>query len=292
MTFNKAVIPMAGPAHWDLPLQQITTGEGRTEHVAALHIEELLAAGVGQVALVTRPGSRPLFLQLTERFGDSVVLIEQPEPRGFGHAVLCAERWVGGEPFLLQVCDHVFITYAAESCTRQLMAVALREGCCVSAVQATRESQLPYFGAIGGQRIGGQEPLYLVETLLEKPTPTVAEERCLVSGLRLGTYLAFFGVHALTPSVFVQLHAHQATLRKGEHLGLTESLAEVALREKYLALEVAGHRVDLEGPFGLLRAQLALALHGPRRDEVLALILEEVAKAQSHSKLRRGSGSR
>ena len=40
-----------------------------------------------------------------------------------------------------------------------------------------------------------------------------------------------------------------------------------------------GHRVDIEGPFGLLRAQLALALYGPRREEALSLILEEVAHA-------------
>ena len=54
----------------------------------------------------------------------------------------------------------------------------------------------------------------------------------------------------------------------------------MAAREKYLALEVRGHRVDLEGRFGLLRAQLALAMHGPHRDEILRLILEEVAEAQ------------
>jgi UTP--glucose-1-phosphate uridylyltransferase len=57
-------------------------------------------------------------------------------------------------------------------------------------------------------------------------------------------------------------------------------LALLAAREKYLALEVRGHRVDLEGRFGLLRAQLALAMHGPHRDEILRLILEEVAEAQ------------
>jgi UTP--glucose-1-phosphate uridylyltransferase len=63
-------------------------------------------------------------------------------------------------------------------------------------------------------------------------------------------------------------------------LGLTESLAALAGRQKYLALAVRGHRVDLEGPFGLLRAQLALALHGSRRETVLGLMLEEVASSE------------
>jgi UTP--glucose-1-phosphate uridylyltransferase len=62
-------------------------------------------------------------------------------------------------------------------------------------------------------------------------------------------------------------------------LGLTEALAALANREKYLAREVKGLRLDLEGPFGLLRAQVAVALHGSRRDEVLEILLEEVAHA-------------
>jgi UTP--glucose-1-phosphate uridylyltransferase len=280
VNFTKAIIPMARAAHRDLPLQQITTGDGRTKHVAALHIEELLEAGIEQVALITMPDTAALFEELVAEFGSCIVLIEQREPRGFGHAVLCAESWAAGEPFLLQVCDHVFVTYAARSCSRQLIDVAMREACAVSAVQATGESQLPYFGVIGGHRIKSDEHLYEVETILEKPTPTVAEEHCLVPGVRQGTYLAFFGTHALSPAIFDELRAHQATLPEGQPLGLTESLALLAGREKYLALEVLGHRIDLESPFGLLRAQMALALHGPRREEVLRLILEEVAQAQ------------
>jgi len=93
VNFTKAIIPMARAAHRDLPLQQITTGDGRTKHVAALHIEELLEAGIEQVALITMPDAAALFDELVEQFGSSIVLIEQPEPRGFGHAVLCAERW-------------------------------------------------------------------------------------------------------------------------------------------------------------------------------------------------------
>jgi UTP--glucose-1-phosphate uridylyltransferase len=77
--------------------------------------------------------------------------------------------------------------------------------------------------------------------------------------------------------VFQILREQRAALSPDGRLGLTEALAALASREKYLALEVDGLRIDLEGPFGLLRAQLALALNGPRREEVLRLILEEVA---------------
>jgi UTP--glucose-1-phosphate uridylyltransferase len=149
----------------------------------------------------------------------------------------------------------------------------------VSAVQATPESQLPYFGILGGRRLKGEEQLFSVETVLEKPTPTVAEEFCTVPGMRQGTYLGFFGTHAMTPSIFKYLRQNELKLAPGAPFGLTEALALLVAHEKYLALEVRGHRIDLEGPFGLLRAQVALALHGSRREEVVRLMLEEVAQA-------------
>jgi UTP--glucose-1-phosphate uridylyltransferase len=267
---------MAGPGHRDIPLQHLTTGEGTTRHVAALQIEEILGAGVRNVALVTAPGSEPFFEVLRTQFGEALTRIEQPRPEGFGHAILCAEAWVGSEPFILQVCDHVFVSQVAESCTEQLISVASREGCSVSAVRATPESQLPYFGVVGGLRVANNPDLYTVSTVIEKPTPTVAEELCMVPGLRQGAYLGLFGTHVLTPRIFGILKEQRPTQGSGR-LGLTEALAVLANREKYLAREVSGLRLDLEGPFGLLRAQVALALHGPRRDEVLEILLEEVA---------------
>ncbi|HEX7505121.1 MAG TPA: UTP--glucose-1-phosphate uridylyltransferase [Polyangia bacterium] len=281
MKIQKAVIPMAGPTHRDLPLQHVTTGDGCTRHVAALQIDELLAAGLRQVALVTAPNTGPFFDGLQRQFGGAIVRLEQADSLGFGDAILCAESWVGDEPFVVQVCDHVFVTQVAESCTAQLVAVATQEECSVSAVLATPESQLPYFGVVGGFRVANSAGLYSVSTVIEKPTPTVAEEQCMIPGLRQGTYLALFGTHALTSRVFSILRDQKRTMAKGDKLGLTEALAVLATREKYLAQEVRGLRLDLEGPFGLLRAQLALALHGPRRDEVLEILLEEVAHARA-----------
>jgi len=106
----------------------------------------------------------------------------------------------------------------------------------------------------------------------------------MVPGLRQGTYLALFGTHVLTPRIFAVLRERRQALAAGVRLGLTEALAMLANREKYLAREVRGLRLDLEGPFGLLRAQVALALHGPRREEVLEILLEEVA----HARIGRG----
>lgn len=222
MKIYKAVIPMASPVHRDLPLQHITTGEGITRHVAALQIDELLGAGIRSVALIMAPGAKPFFEVLQSQFGEAVERIEQPSPDGFGDAILCAESWVGTEPFILQVSDHVFVTQTADSCTKQLISVAAEEDCSVSAVLPTPESQLPYFGVVDGMRVGNTADLYTVSTVLEKPTPTVAEELCMVPGLRQGTYLGLFGTHVLTPRIFAILREQKQALAGRHGLGLTE----------------------------------------------------------------------
>ena len=77
----------------------------------------------------------------------------------------------------------------------------------MSAVQATRESLLPYYGTVGGRRVPGRQDLYEIEDVIEKPTPTEAEQRLIVPGLRAGHYLCFFGMHVLTPAVMEILGA-------------------------------------------------------------------------------------
>jgi UTP--glucose-1-phosphate uridylyltransferase len=103
---------------------------------------------------------------------------------------------------------------------------------------------------------------------VEKPTPTEAEQRLVVPGLRAGHYLCFFGMHVLTPAVMDFL---------GPRVGLSAALAELAKREQYLALERSNHRYDVGLRYGLLHAQMALALSGRDRDEVLSQLVELLA---------------
>jgi UTP--glucose-1-phosphate uridylyltransferase len=144
-------------------------------------------------------------------------------------------------------------------------------------VQATRENLLPYYGTVGGRRVPGRKDLYQVETVIEKPTPTEAELRLIVPGLRAGHYLCFFGMHVLTSTVLDILK--QQVRDAGERGGVTLSgaLAVLATREKFLALEERARRYDVGVRYGLLIAQLALVLSGQDREEVLARILELLA---------------
>jgi UTP--glucose-1-phosphate uridylyltransferase len=74
-----------------------------------------------------------------------------------------------------------------------------------------------------------------------------------------------------------QLLSEDAAAQPGAKVGLSPSLARLASREKYLAAELSGRRSDLEAHFGLLRAQIALALNGSAREDMLALLADELA---------------
>ena len=145
-------------------------------------------------------------------------------------------------------------------------------------MQATREWELPKFGVAGGQLVAGSEGLYEVEKVVEKPSPTLAEQELVVPGLRAGRYLCFFGLHVLSPTVFHILDEQLTALGEGGLLALSPALDELAKRERYLAFEVDGDRYDLGGKHGPLVAQLALALSGADRGEVLARLVGLLAQ--------------
>ena len=164
----------------------------------------------------------------------------------------------------------------AERCAQQLVDVARAEACSVSAVQPTRESMLPYYGTIGAKGVHNKQRLYQIEKVLEKPTPTVAEQELMVPGLRAGHYLCFFGMHVLTSGV-MEILANAQNASKNGSLGLTPALSELAIREKYLAYQVEGKRYNLGQKFGVLNTQLALGLAGRDREEILSQIIEVLA---------------
>ena len=156
------------------------------------------------------PATRPSTPSAAGDVAARLTFIPQQEPRGYGHAIYCARDFVGEQPFLHMVGDHLWVSRTAQGCAEQLLEVAMAEACAVSAVQASRETLLPYFGAVGGRRVPGRQDLYTVEDVIEKPTPTEAEQRLLVPGLRAGHYLCFFGMHVLTPALMAILARHVA----------------------------------------------------------------------------------
>jgi UTP--glucose-1-phosphate uridylyltransferase len=132
---------------------------------------------------------------------------------------------------------------------------------------------------VGGRRVTGRQDLYRIETVIEKPTPTEAERKLVVSGLRAGYYLCFFGMHVLTPAVMELLHGLFRE-RGDASFSLSDALAQLAAKEQYLALEEHGNRYNVGVKYGLMVAQFALALNGEEREDVLSLLLDVMASRE------------
>jgi len=275
---RKAVITAAGTSQRTLPLQTLVDRDGQTKSALTIIIEEVLQAGIEEIGLVISPGDRNAFAAAAGAHVKRLHFIEQAEALGYGHAVLCAHAFTRDEPFLLLVGDHLYVAKGSKPCAKQLVEIAGAESCSVSAVQATHESKLPYYGTVGARRLQGRPGLYQVDQVVEKPTPTVAEQKLIVPGLRAGHYLCFFGMHVLTPSVMKTLEEMVQQAGGAGRVHLSVALGQTAGRERYLAAELAGRRYDIGVQYGLLTAQLALALSGQDRDEVLAHLVELLAQ--------------
>ncbi len=313
MRITKAVITAAGRGARQYPafdtvqkaMLPLVDRDGLAKPVLQIIAEEAIDSGIEEICVVTAPEDEGFYRrQFTtfaanlrsayrgqasaevqaSRMDDLLARLrfaEQAEPLGYGHAVWCAREFVAGQPFLLLLGDHVYVSKQDRRCARQLIDLAEAEGCSVSAVQATREHLIHQYGTVSGRRDHERPEVYAIDEVIEKPNPTIAELRLQIPGLRAGHYLCFFGMHVLTPAVFDLLGKLIADPnREPGPIQLTTALNELARRERYLALETSGSRYNLGVKFGGVEAQIAMALAGVDRQEMLTTILESVIRIE------------
>ena len=274
---RKAVITAAAPDQKSLPLQSLVDQQGNDKTALQLIVNEAFSAGVEEVCVVICPGEQSNYEKAAGEHAGRLNFVEQDNPRGYGDALWRAQEFVGGESFLHLVSDHVYLSQTERGYARQLVDVAIAQSCAVSAVQPTRENLLPYFGVVGGKRVANRTDLYEINNVKEKPTPTQAEQELIVAGLRASHYLCLSGMHVLTPTVMELLAESIGDADSNSLISLSPALEALARRERYLATEVKGTRYNIGVKYGLLKAQLALALAGKDRDEILSELLGLVA---------------
>ncbi len=311
-TVTKAVITAAGRGTRQYPATNVVQKEllplvdrdGITKPVIQIIVEEALAAGIEHICVVTRPGAdadfRAHFRPLTDtecpafagkdwalaesdklaRMQDAICYAYQKTQEGYGHAVYQARDFVGDEPFLLMLGDHVYVSEREKNCARQLLDVFEEHQASVSSVQRTPESQLHLFGTIAGHKIADNPPTYEVTRLYEKPTPEYAREHLRIEGLPEGEYLTFFGMHVFEPQIFDCLGEQIANdVRQRGEIQLTAAQDLLRSCRRYLACQIAGQRYDMGVPEGLVASQIGLALAGRLRDRVLAQCSPDGPKA-------------
>ncbi|MEZ6059387.1 MAG: hypothetical protein R3C19_03390 [Planctomycetaceae bacterium] len=281
MKIRKAIITAAGENHARLPLQTLVDRRGEVRTALRYMLDEVIEAGIDDVALIIRPGQAEHYVSAAGPHSGRIVFFEQDNPRGYGDALLRARSFVDGEACLHLVSDHLFLSRCENSCVRQLIDAADHYECAVSAIQPTRENEVTQFGAVGGVPLAQAQHLYEVSTVIEKPTPTVAEQKLIVAGQRAGYYLCMFGMHVLTARVFELLERRLASADPGESIDLSSSLNQLLQSERYLALVINGSRYNISERYGLLKAQLALTLSGDDRDLLLTELIRLLSEAQS-----------
>jgi UTP--glucose-1-phosphate uridylyltransferase len=277
MNIRKGVITAAGRNQQALPLQSFVDRDGKEKTALQIILEEALSAGAEEICMVVAPGQQKTYAAAAGEYAGRLHFLEQDQPRGYGHALSLARDFTAHEPFVHLISDHLYLSRQPKRCAQQVVEHARAERCAVSAVQATRETMLPYYGTIGGRRVPRYTDLYEIDNVIEKPTPSEAEQKLVVPGLRAGHYLCFFGVHVLTPLIMELLAEHVAQASDAASIQLSPVLARLAGRERYLALEVQGRRYNIGVKYGLLMAQFALALEGADRENVLAQLVELLA---------------
>jgi UTP--glucose-1-phosphate uridylyltransferase len=281
MKIKKGLITAAGEPQRRIPLQTLVDRDGNTRSVLAMLVNEILSAGVDEICIVIPPHQQHAYENAVADRLAHIHFVCQADLSGYASAVWCAREFLQQDSFLHLVGDHVYIS-GRPSWAARLVQIAEAEECAVSAVQPTHESVLSRFGVVGGVAVHEQNSLYKINTVIEKPTPTEAEQRVIVSGLRAGYYLAFFGMHVFTPTLLDILGQQIRT--PDTNPSISGALNALASAERYLGWQVSGCRYDLGPRYGLLNAQLALALSGRNRDEVLSSILGLVATQHFNEK--------
>jgi UTP--glucose-1-phosphate uridylyltransferase len=309
---RKAVITAAGKGTRQYPASTAVQKEmfpmvdrdGLTKPVIQIIGEEAIDSGIEEICIITQPGEEPQYRDYFKRldddmvktfrgkdwaileseklgaFGERLHFAEQHTPEGFGHAVYQAKKFVGDEPFLLLLGDHVYISDVKDRCARQLIKVYEQYMLdTVTGVQPTVERQLHLFGTIRGNPVDPAKGIYKAELIIEKPSIDQAREQLVTPGLPAGNYLAHFGMHVFSPRIFDSLeYLIKNDLREKGEIQLTA--AQEHLRQhtdKYWAVVTQGQRYDTGIPYGLMETQLALALNGTHRTEICEAIARILA---------------
>jgi UTP--glucose-1-phosphate uridylyltransferase len=278
--------------------------DGLAKPVLQIIGEEALAAGIEEICIVTQPGDdahyRRYFRGLgpsppdcfkekdwavqasdaLDDFGNRLTYVAQASPEGYGHAVYQAKDFVGDEPFLLLLGDHIYISGRPANCATQLIEKFHdADGLgitAMTAMQVTPGALVHQFGTLRATALDRARGLFRIDAIEEKPSEERASAVLRSPDLPAGFYFCHFGMHVFSPAIFDAIgHLIRHDIRSRGEIQLTTAQEMMRLTlpaDTYGACTVDGQRFDTGIPYGLMEAQLALALAGRHRSEIVAAI--------------------
>ena len=274
MLINKAIFPVAGLGTRFLPATKAQPKEMLPvvdKPLIQYAVEEAYAAGVREMIFVTGRHKRPIEDHFDMTFELEVALeqagkqelldvvrnvkpddmecvyVRQAQAMGLGHAVLCAQRLIGNEPFAVLLADDLMV--GATPVLKQMVEQFAEWRASIIAVQEVPADQTRRYGIVAGTAVNDR--MLDVTRIVEKPSPEDAPSRLGVAGR-----------YILTPGVLHEI-ANQPRGVGGE-IQLTDGIAGLLRREKVFAFRYEGKRYDCGSKEGFLQANVELALAHPQ----------------------------
>jgi UTP--glucose-1-phosphate uridylyltransferase len=285
MKVKKAVIPAAGFGTRFLPATKVVPKELLPivdKPTIQYIMEEVAAAGIEEVILITgrekgsiedhfdtsselenhlKKKNRKDLLRMVQNISEMVTLVSvrQKEPLGLGHAILCAKKVVGHEPFAVLLGDDLID--AKIPCIRQMIDVYQKMEGALLAIQKVPKTETHLYGIIKGKRVSDR--IYRIEEMVEKPKQGTAPSN-----------LAIIGRYILPPQIFGILERVSPD-PKGE-IQLTDGLRGLSQGIPIFGYEFFGDRYDAGDKLGYLQANISFGLKHPELGPKLKRFLKNM----------------
>ena len=283
---RKAIIPAAGlgtrflPATKAQPKEMLPIVDKPTLQYI---IEEAIASGIEEILIITGRNKKSIedhfdrsvelemeleksgkyeMLDMVKDISNmaDIYFIRQKQPKGLGHAILCAKTFVGDEPFAVLLGDD--IVYNPETpCLKQLIECYEEYESSVLGVQTVPHNKVNKYGIVDSNTVNGR--ISKVKGLVEKPNIDEAP-----------TDMAILGRYIITPKIFEILENTEPG--KGNEIQLTDALFKLMEYEDMYASDFKGRRYDVGDKLGFLEATVEYALRQPEISEGFLKYLNKI----------------
>ena len=290
---KKAVIPAAGlgtrflPATKAMPKEMLPIVDIPTIQYI---IEEAVASGIEEILVITNSNKHCMEnhfdrnYELEERLKEAgkyeqekmireisdlanIYYVRQKEPKGLGHAILCAKSFIGNDPFAILLGDDIVINKGGEPALKQLITAYEEKGASVVGVQTVPMDDVDKYGivepAFGYKNVNNRR--VKLSGMIEKPSKEEAPSQ-----------LAVLGRYVLTPEIFDLLESQQAG--KGGEIQLTDAIVRLMELQAVYAYDFEGTRYDVGDKFGFIKATIDFALEREDLAQSVAAYIQELAQ--------------
>jgi UTP--glucose-1-phosphate uridylyltransferase len=292
MKIRKAIIPAAGlgtrflPATKAQPKEMLPIVDKPTIQYI---VEEAVASGIEEIIIIIGRGKRSIedhfdksyeledtllrknkldMLADVQKISNlvNIVYVRQKEPKGLGHAILCAKSMIGDEPFAVLLGDDIVMSEVP--CLKQVIDVFEYYNSSVVAVQTVPEEDVSKYGIIKPKGTMIESDLFHIDSLIEKPSVEEAPSK-----------YAIMGRYVLSPKIFEILE--RIPMGRGDELQLTDAINELNKHQAVFAYNFQGRRYDIGDKIGFIKATIDFALSRDDIRESVLAYLQEVSRNEN-----------